>query len=54
MTGVVFLCKSLGGGLPLRPEVLIPPEEHEVLESRYIAIPSLVRYKLNRGLNFVQ
>lgn len=22
--------------MPLRPEVLIPPEEHEVLESRYI------------------
>lgn len=31
-----FHSVRFGGGLPPRPEVLIPPEEHEVVESRYI------------------
>jgi hypothetical protein len=31
-----FHSVRFGGGLPPRPDVLIPPEEHEVVESRYI------------------
>lgn len=31
-----FYSIRFGGGLPPRPNVTLPPEEHEVLESRYI------------------